>query len=130
MSANTNELLVCVDALPDDQLQVFTEEVLRRNASRRSPSLSPTETQLLKEINEPLPPDRIARYRELEGKRRADTLTSDEHCELCDLSDWLEERNADRLARVAALARLRGVALAEMMSQLGIKHLLDARDGT
>jgi hypothetical protein len=129
MSANANELLVSVDALPDDQLQVFTEEVLRRNASRRSPSLSTTETQLLKEINEPLPADRIARYRELEGRRRAETLISDEHRELCDLSDWLEERNAERLTRVATLARLRGVALADMMSQLGLESEANSHRG-
>ena len=123
----TEQLLESVDSLPDDQLQAFTEQVLRLNASRRSPALSTSETQLLKEINRPLPADRVARYRELVGKRDADTLTTDEHSELCDLSDWLEERNAERLGHVGDLARLRAVALSEMMDQLGLQHLVDLR---
>ncbi len=127
MSDATEQLLESVDSLPDDQLQAFTGQVLRLNASRRSPSLSTSETQLLKEINRPLPADRVARYRELVGKRDAETLLTDEHSELCDLSDWLEERNAERLGHVGDLARLRAVALSEMMDQLGLQHLVDLR---
>ena len=125
MSVTTEQLLESVHGLPDDQLEEFTEQVLRLSASRRSPSLSTSETQLLKEISRPLPADRVARYRELLGKRDAGTLTTDEHRELCDLSDWLEERNAKRLSHVADLARSRGVALSQIMKQLNLKHLVD-----
>ena len=125
MSVTTEQLLQSVCGLPDDQLQEFAEQVLRLNASRRSPSLTTSETELLKEINRRLPARQVARYRELVGKRDAGTLTTDEHRELCELSDWLEERNAERLGHVADLARLRGVALSEMMDRLGLKHLVD-----
>ena len=125
MSINAEQLLESVHALPDDQLQKFTEQVVRLNASRRMPSLSAVETQLLKEISRPLPSDQVARYQELVEKRDAETLTTDEHRQLCDLSDWLEQRNAERLGHVADLARLRGVTLSEMMEQLGLKHLVD-----
>jgi len=125
MSVTTEQLLQSVNGLPDDQLQEFTEQVLRLNASRRSASLSTSETELLKEINRRLPARQVARYRELVGKRDTGTLTTDEHRELCELSDWLEERNAERLGHVADLARSRGVALSEMMDQLSLKHLVD-----
>lgn len=125
MSVTSEQLLESIHRLPDDQLQEFTAQVLRVNASRRWPSLSASETDLLKEINQPLPADQIARYRELAGRRDAGTLTTEEHRALCDLSDWLEERNAERLGHVAELARMRGVGLSEMMDQLGLKHLAD-----
>ena len=125
MNATTEQLLESVHRLPDDQLQEFTEQVLRLNASRRSPSLSTAESRLLKAINQPLSTDRLARYRELTGKRDAEILIADEHRELCGLSDWLEERNAERLGHVAELARLRGLSLSEMMDQLGLRHLVD-----
>ena len=126
MSVDTEGLLESVRSLPNDQLQEFAEQVLRLNASRRSPSLSTTESEALKEIHRPLPGHIVARYRELVGKRDAGTLAADEHRELCALSDWLEQCNAKRLGRVADLARSRGVALSEMMDQLGLGHLVDS----
>src|SRR5271166_2147987 len=123
MSVNTEGLLESVRNLPNDQLQEFAEQVLRLNASRRSPSLSTSETEALREIHRPLPAHIVARYRELVGKRIAGTLAADEYRELCALSDWLEQRNAERLGHVADLARSRGLVLSEMMGQLGLEHL-------
>jgi len=125
VSSETIQLLEAAENLPDDQLQLLTDEILRRNASRRSPSLCDSESKLLKEISQPLPPTRVSRYRELEGKRNAETLTAEEHRELCDLSDWLEQCNAERIDRVGKLAQMRGVTLRAMMDQLGLKQLLD-----
>ena len=120
----TEALLDSVRSLPTDQLEEFAVEVMRLTASRRSHSLTMTETEALKEINRPLPADRISRYRELVEKRDAGSLAADEHHELCALSDWLEERNAERLGHVAELARSRGVTLSKMMNQLGLEHLV------
>ena len=123
MTASTEGLLESVRSLPNDQLQEFAVEVLRLNASRRSPSLSKAETEALKEIHRPLPAEILASYRELVGKRDSGTLSSEEHRELCRLSDWLEERNAERLGHIADLARSRGVTLSETMDRLGLQHL-------
>jgi len=123
MSGNTEGLLESVRSLPNDELQDFALAVLRLSAARRSPALSAAETEALQEIHRPLPANIIARYRELVGKRDAWSLSTDEHRELCGLSDWLEELNAERLGRVADLARSRGVSLAEMADQLGLVHL-------
>jgi hypothetical protein len=125
MNATTEQLLESVHRLPDDQLQEFTEQVLRLNALRRSPALCTAESRLLRAINQPLSADRLARYRELTRKRDAETLLADEHRELCELSDWLEERNAERLGQVAELARLRGLSLSEMRDQLDLTYLAE-----
>lgn len=125
MNATTEQLLESVHRLPDDQLQEFTEQVLRLNALRRSPSLSTAESRLLRAINQPLSADRLSRYRELTRKRDAETLLADEQRELCELSDWLEERNAERLGHVVELARLRGLSLSEMMDQLDLSYLVE-----
>jgi hypothetical protein len=125
VNATTERLLESVHRLPDDQLEEFTEQVLRLNALRRSPSLSTAESRLLKAINQPISAERLARYRELTRKRDAETLIADEHRELCELSDWLEERNAERLGHIAELARLRGLSLSEMMDQLHLSYLVE-----
>lgn len=126
MSVNTEALLESVRSLPNDQLQEFAEQVLHLNALRRSPALSASETDSLKAINRPLPGHKVARYRALLGKRDAGSLTTEEHRELCALSDWLEDHNAERIGHVANLAQSRGVTLAAMMDQLGLEHLVDS----
>jgi hypothetical protein len=125
VSATTEQLLESVHRLPDDQLQEFTEQVLRLNALRRSPSLSTAESRLLKAINQPISAELLARYRELTDNRDAGTLIADEHRELCELSDWLEERNAERLGYVAEFAALRGLSLSQLMDQLDLGYLAE-----
>jgi hypothetical protein len=127
MTVVSEGLLESVRGLPNEELKEFTEQVLRLNAARQSPSLSASETEELKEIQRPLSAQTVARYRELAGKRDAGTLAEDEHRELCELSDLLEQRNAERLAHVANLARSRGVTLSNMIDQLGLGHLVDSQ---
>jgi hypothetical protein len=54
-------------------------------------------------------------------KRDDETITAEEWRELAALTDRLELLHADRLAALAELAKLRGITLDEVMSQLGIQ---------
>jgi hypothetical protein len=78
------------------------------------------EQELLRQINaisEGLTDDFWRRYNELVAKRRKETLTPDgpEHQELMRLTNELECRHAERLARLVELAKLRNRSLAEVM---------------
>jgi hypothetical protein len=79
------------------------------------------EAELLLKINEGLPEDQRQRYRDLIGKRRQQVLTPQEHAELLQLTDQVEQREAARTSALAELARLRGTSLAELMTALGIQ---------
>jgi hypothetical protein len=59
------------------------------------------------------------RYQELLRKREAAQLSGAELEELLALSDRIEVLHAERMAAIAELARLRGISLSEMVSQLG-----------
>jgi len=63
----------------------------------------------------------VASLNELIAKRRAETLTPDEHAALIALSDQIEDLNARRVECLAELARLRQLSLSELMQQLGLK---------
>lgn len=82
--------------------------------------LSPREIELLQTINRSLPPAGCERYEELMERRRAETLTPAEHQELLQLTDEAERIQADRIAALAELARLRGTSLAVLAEQLGL----------
>jgi hypothetical protein len=98
------------------------EERLQRKRRQPMPShLAQEESTLLQKINQGLPEAMWQEYHDLIAKRRAETLTPEEHGRLIALSDTIEQTHAERMAYVAELARLRQVPLKTLMAQLGIK---------
>ncbi|MDF1814041.1 MAG: hypothetical protein P1V20_17690 [Verrucomicrobiales bacterium] len=78
------------------------------------------EIQLLEAINQGWPEQRWLHYRELIEKRDQRTISEADLSILIDLTTELEEMNAERIKHLVQLARLRDVALPELMSELGI----------
>jgi hypothetical protein len=66
------------------------------------------------------------RFRDLVAKREAETITPEELAELIDLTDQREADQARRIAALGALAKLRGVAITDLMATLGIAPSADA----
>jgi hypothetical protein len=81
-----------------------------------------TETDLLQQINQGLPLTIHPRYEELNAKLHVETITPAEHEELLQLSDELEQADAERLRHLIALAQLRQVPIDTLMDQLGIRQ--------
>jgi DNA-directed RNA polymerase subunit F len=79
-----------------------------------------TENTLLQKIAETLPTTIQQRYNELRAKLQAETLTPEEHQELLNLIDIVEQFDADRLQHLVSLAQLRQVSLPELLDQLKI----------
>jgi hypothetical protein len=82
--------------------------------------LSKKESQLLENINAGLSQETWQRYRALIEKRRDENLTSDEHKELIQISDHLEQLNVRRMEHLVELAQLRNLPVRALMKQLGI----------
>jgi hypothetical protein len=114
------EILTGVSNLNAEELEKFVEKVLALRAKRISPSLSKEETTLLKMINRGLPAARRKRFVALSDKRATDSLSDDEYQELLDLTEELEQLNAERIQYLSQLASLRGVGVRELMKELGI----------
>lgn len=117
-----DELLNGVAQLDTSELEHFISQVLTLRAQRVAPSLPKEETRLLEKINQGLPPDVQRRYDELTAKRRAETLTSEEHQELLALIDHIEQADAERVQTLTELAQLRNVTVTTLMTQLGIRR--------
>jgi hypothetical protein len=82
--------------------------------------LSKRETELFLKINRALPEDKQQRYDQLTEKRSEETLTSEEHVELLELIEEMEQIWAERLQAIIDLAKLRKTSPQEMMRQLGV----------
>lgn len=101
--------------------RVIEERLRQRSQEHLPPQLSREEGDLLQKINQGLPEMVWREYRRLIGKRRAETLTREEHARLIVLSNDIEEAHAARMAHVYELARLRQLPLNTVMQQLGLK---------
>ncbi len=97
------------------------EERLQRNRQIVPSHLSQEETDLFEKINQGLSESIWQEYHALIAKRRAETLTEEEHAHLIEISDRIEQTHAERMAHLAELARQRQTPLKALMEQLGVK---------
>ncbi|MCU0393408.1 MAG: hypothetical protein MUE81_20030 [Thermoflexibacter sp.] len=86
--------------------------------------LSESETELLHKINKGLPSSIQKRYNFLINRRKAETLLPTEYEELLELTAYTENHNAQRLAYLLELAKLRNQTLDEIITALEIKPRL------
>lgn len=91
-----------------------------RDAAAPVPHLPQAEAELLQQINLGFAEQWWTMYEALKHKRRAETLTPQEHAELVQMSDEVERANARRLRYLVELARLRGTSLEALMQALGL----------
>ena len=88
---------------------------------RLRPDVLPeTEASLLLTINAPLAPEARVKRDALLAEQGQRDLTEEEQTTLADLIDAVEMANAERWQALAALARLRGLSLAEITRDLEI----------
>ncbi len=116
----SDELVKAVEQLDAPELERFVAQIIALQARRKAPSLSQTEAALLQGINQGVPADLQRRYGELIARRQAGQLEPEEQRELLRLTDQIEAIEARRAEHLAALARLRGISLAQLVAELGI----------
>lgn len=115
------DLLRAVAQLKPVELEEFVSAVLTLKAERASPAVQVTEAELLQQVRYSLPEETRSRYRELTAKRRAASLTAEEHAELLRLTDAIENSDAARVRTLGQLAQLRNQSLEQLMADLGIQ---------
>jgi hypothetical protein len=120
MSLSTNVLLEALDQMSLSEMEQFLDQALALRAQRRAPALSQSETELLIKIGRGLAENHQARLRALVARRQAEALDAQEHEELLQLTDELEQLEAERAEAMIQLATLRGVSLTQLMADLGL----------
>jgi hypothetical protein len=119
---STDQLLHGVESLPTEELEQFIAHVLALCARRKANHLDTPESRLLQLINRPVPVTLQSRYDVLAQKQRANTLTADEHTELLQIIEQIEQFDAERVEHLVSLAQLRQVTLGQLMQDLGIQQ--------
>ena len=105
------------------RVQVMLRQALQESLAPAAPTagkLSKQETDLFARINRTLSAVQQQRLDVLKNKLEQETLTKAEHAELLQIVEAHQQLWAERLEAVIALAKLRGLAPAAMLEQLGI----------
>lgn len=121
IQSETEQLLDAALKLPRPELDKFVARLQSHRRQAAVPRLSQQESELLLKINQGIPEPLLQRYEALLKKRRRDKLTRAEQQELLALTRQIEQHDVARLNCLAALAQLRGLALPDLLQQLGIK---------
>lgn len=95
-------------------------EANKRQSEQTATVLS-SEIDLLKAIYQGVPISIQQRYDELRECLHEETLTTEEHQELLQLVDVVEQCEVDRLEKLIQLAKLRNISLDELMQQLNLR---------
>ncbi len=117
---SSDHLLNAARQLSRQELNQFVEGVLALRAQINTPQLPVAESELLSQINQPVPAALQQRYEALLARRDERNLSPTEQQELLQLTDQVELLEAARMKHLLELAQLRHVPLAQLMRQLGL----------
>jgi hypothetical protein len=117
-----DKLIEGLAQLDDQDLDELVTQLLAAQARRRVSSLSQSESDLLAIVNRSLNEEERRRFEELKTKRDAEQLTPQEHAELLQWTDLLEQQDLERLNALVLLAQLRDIPVQTLLTQLGIRR--------
>jgi hypothetical protein len=117
---DSEQLLNAALQMPQGELEQFVAKLFSLKARERVPALSQRESELLLQINRGLPVPTRQRLNALIEKRQSNAITPDELQELRQLTNQVEQADAERLKHLIELASLRQVPLDDLIQQLGL----------
>lgn len=122
LQVGIEDLVQGISRLNTAELTSFFEHLNRVIGGQKSPTPLGEEAILLKQIKAIIPASVIRRLKELQTKRYDNTLSEKEQEEMLLITDFIEEKSAERVVLLAALAKIRQVTLPDLMKQINLKN--------
>ena len=115
-----DDLLSSIVAMDTQALRKLLSQLQQVVESRQNPGTE--DAELLQKIRAMIPASLVRRYRQLHTKQQVGTITANEQAEMLLLTDFMEEKSAERVALLARLAGLRKMPLPDLAKQLRIQY--------
>ena len=119
------DLVNGVSRLETPELKKVLEELNQVLTRRNRPKPEDIEAQLHQKIIETVPASVVRRYKQLRAKSEQKQVSEKEHEEMLLLTDFLEEKNAERVLLMADLAKIQQVTLPELAKKLRLRDLYE-----
>ena len=123
LEVTTENLLNAVAQMPDGEFDRFVEKAqkIRQKGKTKKQTVSNAEADLLHKINTIFLPEKRREYNKLYARFKDEDLKEGEYEKLLKLNDEFEMLNVKRIELIAALAKLRGQTLDEVMNFFELK---------
>lgn len=116
-----DDLVRGISKLNTAELTTFFEQLNQVMGNQKTPSSQIQEAILLKQIKVLIPASVIRRFKELQTKQHNNTISDKEQEEILLITDFIEEKSAERITLLAALAKIRQVPLPDLVKQIPLK---------
>jgi putative addiction module CopG family antidote len=101
-----------------DTASEYVQELIRAEQERQAAGAA--EAELMRRVLHSFPERMRQRLHDLTRRSEAETLSGEERAEYITLAEQREQADAERWEAVGKLARLRGVSVAQLMTELGL----------
>ena len=116
-----DDLVQGVSRLSTTELTIFFEKLNHTLGGQQSLASLREEAVLLKQIKAIMPASVVRRFKELQTKQHNNSITEKEQEEILIITDFIEEKSAERVALLGALAKVRQVPLTDLVQSLQLK---------
>lgn len=110
-----DDLVQGVSRLNTAELATFFEKLNHTLSGQQSLSSFGEEAILLKQIKAIIPASVVRRFKELQTKQQNSMISEKEQEEILVITDFIETKSAERIALLAALAKIRQVSLTDLV---------------
>jgi hypothetical protein len=117
-----DDLVGSVSRMDTADLKKVLEQINEVLSLRGHQQPSEREAQLLQQIRDVVPASVTRRYRQLHKKQQNGSITAKEREEMLLLTDFMEEKSAERVMLLGALADIRQTTITELTKQLRIRE--------
>jgi hypothetical protein len=123
LSISFDDLILGLSRLDLQELTAFFEKLNQQLSLNEPPA--PQQRQeilLLKQIRTILPRSVMRRYKALKRKQYEQPLSQPEQAEILGLIEFIEQKTAERVYLLGALAKLRQIPITELVQQLNLRQ--------
>ena len=117
-----DDLVQSVSRLNTTELTTFFEKLNHTLSGQQSLSSFGEEAILLTQIKAIIPASVIRRFKELQAKEYNGSITDKEREEILTITDFIEEKSAERVVLLGELAKIRQMPLTTLVKQLQLKN--------
>jgi hypothetical protein len=122
LQVGVDDLVQSISRLNNTELTTFFERLNYLLISQKTPSKLGQEAILLQQIRAMIPASVIRRFKHLQTKQHNYSISEKEQEEILIITDFIEQKSAERITLLASLAKIRQISLTELAQQLQLKN--------
>ena len=117
-----DDLVKGISRMNSVEMTTFFEQLNQVLGNQKPSSKLTEEAILLKKIKSLIPASLVRRFKELQIQQHNNTISEKEQEEILLITDFIEEKSAERIVLLAALAKIRQVSLPDLVKQIPLKE--------